>query len=176
MIETANLQLIPCGLEHFEAFLRDESELASLLDVSLAPDWIAFPDAREAMAPGYEYLKSNPTAFGWWMYLLVHAADRTLIGLGGFKGEVNEEGAVEIGYSVAPAYRERGLATEAARGMIDYAFAHPPVKRVDAHTLPLKNASGRVLEKVGMKYVGMVVDPSDGEVWRWSLYREDYER
>jgi RimJ/RimL family protein N-acetyltransferase len=175
MIETANLRLVPCSLAHFEAMLRDEGELASLLRVSLAEDWLGFPAAREAMPPSYEYLKSHPSAFGWWTYLIVHAADGTLIGVGGFKGEVSEDGTVEIGYSIAPAYRRRGLATEAARGMIEHAFSHPPVKRVDAHTLPEKNPSTKVLEKVGMRYVGTVVDPDDGEVWRWSLGRESYE-
>ena len=47
-----------------------------------------------------------------------------------------------------------GLASEATRGMIKYAFAHPEVGRVDAHTLPEKNASTGVLEKVGMKFMG----------------------
>jgi RimJ/RimL family protein N-acetyltransferase len=163
-------------LSHFEAYLRDESELASLLQVSLADDWLGFPDARAAMPPGYEYLKSHPSAFGWWTYLFIHPADKALIGMGGFKGEVNESGVVEIGYSIAPAYRRRGLATEAARGLIGYAFSHPQVKRVDAHTLPEKNASTRVLERVGMKHIGTVIDPEDGEVWHWSLSREDYER
>ena len=175
MIEPANLRLIPCSLAYFEAMLRDEAELAALLQVSLADDWLGFPAAREAMMPGYEYLKSHPAALGWWTYLIVHTADNTLIGLGGFKGEADQDGMVEIGYSIAPAYRERGLATEAARGMIDYAFSHTHVKRVDAHTLPEKNPSTKVLAKVGMKYVETIIDPEDGEIWHWGLRREDYE-
>ncbi len=173
MIETSRLQIIPCELSHFEAMLHDERRLASLLQVEIAADWLGFPAAREAMRPSYEFLKSHPSAHGWWTHLFIHKADRTLIGLGGFKGEANAEGMVEIGYTVAPAYRRRGLALEAARGMIDYAFSHAQVERVDAHTLPERNASTGVLEKAGMKFVGAVQDPEDGEVWRWSLHRED---
>lgn len=176
MIETDNLRLIPCSLTHFGAMLRDESELAALLGVGLAEDWLGFSAAKEAMPPAYEYLRAHPSAFGWWTYLFVHRADNTLIGVGGFKGEADEGGAVEIGYSIAPAYRRRGLAAEAARGMIEYAFSHPHVKRVVAHTLPERSASTRVLEKVGMKFVGTVQDPEDGEVWRWSLSREDHPK
>lgn len=174
MIETSRLQLIPCELSHFEAIVHDEPGLASLLQVELADEWLGFPAAREAMQPAYEYLKSHPSVLGWWTYLFIHKADRTLIGLGGFKGEVGEEGMVEIGYEIAPAYRRRGLALEAAHGMIEYAFIHPQIKRVDAHTLPELNASTGVLEKVGMKHVGTVQDPADGEIWQWSLSREDY--
>ena len=176
MIETSRLQLIPCELSHFEAIIQDESRLAALLQVELADDWLGFPAASEAMRPAYEYLKSNPSALGWWTYLFIHKSDRTLIGLGGFKGEVNEEGMVEIGYEIAPGYRRRGLAHEASLGMIDYAFARPEITQVDAHTLAERNASTGVLEKVGMKLVGTVHDPDDGDVWHWSLNREDYRQ
>lgn len=173
-IETANLKLIPCSLAHFEAMLRDEKELAELLGVELAPEWLGFEAAREAMAPAYERLKSHPSILGWWTYLFIHAADKTLIGVGGFKGEADENGAVEIGYSIAPSYRGRGLATEAARGMIEYAFSHRHVTRVDAHTLAERNPSTAVLEKVGMKFAGPVTDPDEGEIWRWTLSPGDY--
>ncbi len=173
MIETSRLLIIPCELTHFEAILQDERRLSALLNVTLAKDWLGFPAAQEAMRPSYEYLKSHPSALNWWTHLFIHKADRALIGLGGFKGEANAKGMVEIGYAIAPNYRRQGLALEAARGMIRHAFSHAHVTRVDAHTLPERNASTGVLEKAGMKYVGVVQDPEDGEVWHWSLHRED---
>ena len=88
----------------------------------------------------------------------------------------DESGVVEIGYAIIPAYRCRGLATEAAQGLIAYAFSHTHIKRVDAHTLAEPNASTRVLEKVGMENVGTAYDPDVGEVWHWSLSKEDYRR
>ena len=96
----ARLQLLPCELSHFEAIIHDQPRLAALLQVELAEDWLGFAAASEAMQPAYEYLKSHPTALGWWTYLFIHKADRTLIGLGGIKGEVNEAGMVEIGYEI----------------------------------------------------------------------------
>jgi ribosomal-protein-alanine N-acetyltransferase len=174
MIETARLQLIACELEHFEAILEDERRLASLLRVTPAEGWLGFPAAQEAMRPAYEYLKRHPSVVGWWTYLFTHKQDSKLIGLGGFKGVPSVEGVVEIGYALAPAYRGKGLASEAARGMIEYAFSHTEVGSVLAHTLPEKNASTRVLGRAGFKHVGTVHDPEDGEVWRWSLSREDY--
>lgn len=175
MIETARLHLIPCELSHFEALLRDKRELGDMLGVSVADDWLGFEAAREAMQYSYEYLKSHPNALGWWTYLFMHSQDKALIGLGGFKGEADASGTVEIGYSIAADYRRRGLATEAARGMIDYAFSHSHVTEVIAHTLPERNPSTQVLEKVGMRQDGVAQDPDEGEVWRWSLKREEYE-
>ncbi len=174
MIETERLQLIPCELTHFEAMLEDERKLATLLQVKLAEEWLGFAAAREAMQPCYEHLKSHPEDLGWWTYLFINKSDRTLIGLGGFKGAVNEEGIIEIGYAIAPAYRRKGLAVEASHGMIKYAFTNPQLKKIYAHTLPEYNASTGVLEKIGMNLIGAVNDPVDGEIWRWSLNREDY--
>lgn len=171
MIETAHLWLIPAELRHFEAILRDEAELAALLGLKLADGWLSFPDARAAMEPSYEHLKAHPSVLGWWTYFFLHKTDRALIGLGGYKGEPDAEGAAEIGYSIAPGYQRRGLATEAALGMIEHAFSDSRVRQVIAHTLPEKNTSTRVLERVGMRFLGPVHDPEDGEVWRWVLER-----
>ncbi|HEX8140420.1 MAG TPA: GNAT family N-acetyltransferase [Pyrinomonadaceae bacterium] len=176
MIETERLLLIPCELRHFEAILGDQRELARMLKVSLDEDWLGFKAARDAMSYSYEYLKTHPSALGWWMYLIVHKADRTLVGLGGYKGPPDEHGMVEIGYSLSSRYRLRGLATEAARALVDHAFSHAQVKRVDAHTLPERNGSVRVLEKLGMKQAGVGHDPDEGEVWHWTLGREDYRQ
>jgi RimJ/RimL family protein N-acetyltransferase len=82
---------------------------------------------------------------------------------------------VEIGYAIIPAYRDRGLATEAAQGLVDYAFSHQHIQVVDAHTLAERNASTRVLKKVGMAHVGTAQDPDEGEVWHWRLKREEYQ-
>ena len=64
--------------------------------------------------------------------------------------------------------------TEAAQGMIDYAFSHQEVRGVIAHTLAQTNASNRVLQKVGMKFIAEVDDPEEGEVWRWQISRDEY--
>jgi len=173
MIETENLQLVPCELAHFEAIVNVPKRLEQLLDVSIADEWISFP---EAMPYGYEYLKTNPDALGWWTYLFVHARDKMLIGWGGYKGKADESGTVEIGYDIAPSYRNRGLATEAAQGLVDYAFSHPHVKAVDAHTLAEVNSSTKVLEKIGMKNVGSLHDPDDGEIWHWRLDKAHYRK
>lgn len=178
VIETANLKLIPCELKHFEAILKDQKQLEQMLGVTVFDDWFDFPGVAgiEAMRFTYERLKDDPDALGWWTYLFVHVEDNVLVGPGGYNGKADESGMVEIGYAIVPAYRRRGLATEAAQGLIDHAFSHAHIERVDAHTLAERNASTRVLEKAGMKHVGTVSDPDHGEIWHWSLSKEDYRK
>ena len=176
MIETARLKLIPYELKHFEAILNHQGKLGQLLGARVFKDWFIFPGVAgiEAIQYGYEYLKAYPDVVGWWTYLFIHTEDNALIGHGGFKGKANDAGMVEMGYAIVSHYNGRGLATEAAQGLIDYAFSHPHIKTVDAHTLAEPNASTRVLEKVGMKHVGTAQDPDVGEVWHWSLDRDSY--
>ena len=176
MIETARLKLIPYELKHFEAILNHQGKLGQLLGARVFKDWFIFPGVAgiEAIQYSYKYLKANPDVVGWWTYLFIHRADNALIGHGGFKGKPNDLGMVEIGYAIVSHYNGRGLATEAAQGLVDYAFSHPDVRTVDAHTLAERNASSRVLEKIGMKHVGTAQDPDVGEVWHWSLTRDSY--
>ena len=171
IIETVNLHLIPCRLEHVEAIMRDKKELAEMLHVTVPDDWLTFPESMQYV---YEHLKADPSALNWGFRLFVHARDRVLIGEGGFKGRPDAEGVVEIGYALVPEYRGRGLAVEAARGLASYAFSHMEVKIVQAHTLKDGTASINVLKKLGMKLVGTANDPDEGEVLRWRVERKDY--
>jgi RimJ/RimL family protein N-acetyltransferase len=89
--------------------------------------------------------------------------------LASFNGAPDAAGAVEISYVIAPAYTGRGYATEAARLLIAHATASGQVRTVQAHTLPEKNASTRILEKCGFQYRGAVSHPEDGLIWLWEL-------
>jgi ribosomal-protein-alanine N-acetyltransferase len=70
-------------------------------------------------------------------------------------------------YAITPEHQGKGFATEAAAALVSYAFASGEVRVVRAHTLPLPNASTRVLTKCGFQKAGEVIDPDDGLVWRW---------
>ena len=92
-----------------------------------------------------------------------------MIGNGGFKGRPDEHGMVEIGYEIAAAYRQRGLATEMAAALVEHSRKNSAVKKVWAHTLADEKISCRVLEKCGLHKIGEFEDPEDGWIWRWEL-------
>jgi [ribosomal protein S5]-alanine N-acetyltransferase len=101
-------------------------------------------------------------------FSMVDRDDGRVIGSCGYKGPPGADGVVEIAYGVDPAHRGRGYATEAARALVAFAFGSGSVRLVLAHTLPEPNASTAVLRKCGFTWVGEVVDPEDGLVWRWN--------
>jgi [ribosomal protein S5]-alanine N-acetyltransferase len=55
----------------------------------------------------------------------------------------------ELGYIFDPAYHGHGYATEAARALVDHAFAEMGAHRVIAQCDPANVASWRVLERIG---------------------------
>jgi ribosomal-protein-alanine N-acetyltransferase len=152
-IETARLRLVPCSVAAAQAAIADRGELAATLGMRVPEGWPA-EDLRDFL-PVYGQLVGEEVArAGWGVWLMLHPAEQTLIGDIGFKGPPDTTGAVEIGYSVLPAFRGHGYATEAARALIEWALAQPGVRRVTAECLEDNGASIRVLEKAGMHQIG----------------------
>ena len=123
----------------------------------LSADWLALLEKSSAQDPwvhGFHVLDDQGHA----------------VGLGAFKGPPSD-GCVEIAYAIVPEQQRKGYATQAARGLVSFAFACDEVQKVIAHTLPDGIASQRVLQKSGFAKVGEQVDPEDGLVWRFEIRR-----
>lgn len=61
----------------------------------------------------------------------------------------------ELGYWVGQPFWGQGLATEAVRRVLQFAFEELALNRVQASHLPRNPASGRVMQKVGMTREGL---------------------
>ena len=84
-------------------------------------------------------------------FALVLRENNRLIGYCGFfRQVVDAVNEIEIGYRLHPDYWNRGLATEAARAVRDYAFEVMKLGRVISLIHPENHASRRVTEKNGM--------------------------
>jgi RimJ/RimL family protein N-acetyltransferase len=60
----------------------------------------------------------------------------------------------ELGYWIGVPFWRRGYATEAARAVLQFGFANLGLHRIHAHYFAENTASGRVLEKIGMRPEG----------------------
>ena len=69
------------------------------------------------------------------------------------RSDVEGEPVVEVGWSVSPERWGQGLATEAGRASLDWAFGRAGLDRVVSYTLRDNLASRRVMEKLGLSYV-----------------------
>ena len=161
-IRTERLVLMALTPELALMALKDTAGLGRIIGARVPETWPGadFAGMLPNIARGSEQASSGaePTR------LIVHAADETLIGETGFHGPPDGSGTVEVGYSIVPAYRGRGFATEATRALIRAALARPGIRRITAECLDDNAASLRVLEKLGMRRVG-----SAGSTLRFAL-------
>jgi RimJ/RimL family protein N-acetyltransferase len=81
-------------------------------------------------------------------YLVVRTDDELVVGEIGFVGPP-ADGVVAIGYAIVPGERGQGYATEAIRGLSDWALRQPGVGEVRAQTLPDNEPSARALLRAG---------------------------
>ncbi len=102
----------------------------------------------------------------WLGYLALE--DSTPVGTCGFKS-APVDGRVEIAYFTFPGFEGKGFATAMAAKLVAIARRHEPHIVVAAQTLPERNASTRVLEKLGFHLAGSIDHPEDGEVWEWRI-------
>src|SRR5690242_20532405 len=106
-LQTARLTLRPFTSTQVHAALAGRDALAAQLGIRVPEEWPQ-PDFAGILPLIAELLQTAP-ALEEWTRLIVHSADNALIGTIGTHGPP-EDGAVEIGYDVVPAYRQQGYA------------------------------------------------------------------
>lgn len=89
---------------------------------------------------------------GYACWAVVHATSGALIGDAGFVH--HDDGRVELGYTLSPAWWGQGYATEVAALCVTVAFEKLGVDRLTAVVDPGNPASARVLAKLGFRQVG----------------------
>ena len=92
-----------------------------------------------------------------------------LVGAIGLSLEAEHHRA-ELGYWVARAAWGQGVCTEAARAVLQYGFGVLGLERIFAHHFAGNPASGRVMQKLGMRHEGTL----RGHIEKWGR-REDVE-
>lgn len=171
-LETARLRLVPFAPAHLLALIDGKSRFEELSGLRAAPGLREFYTSGEVSPAWIESLRAAGATDPWVHgFAVIRCDGREVIGAAGYKGPPDEEGAVEIGYGIVPGCQGQGFATEAAAALVECALADGRVRTVRAHTAPEENASTRVLAKCGFAWLGEVIDPEDGPVWRWELAR-----
>jgi RimJ/RimL family protein N-acetyltransferase len=90
--------------------------------------------------------------YAWYAIERVGGARGALVGSAGFFGPPQER-VVELGYSICPEHRGRGIATEVVLALVAHAFTHGAVDRVRAHVAIDNTASIAVLRRAGFARV-----------------------
>ena len=129
-------------------YSRDEEVARHVLwsaqrDVSEARDYVRFMLRR--------YRADQPSSWG-----IILKRENRLVGTIGYMDDSEDNGSVEVGYSLARRLWNGGYMTEALRRVIDYTFEAMDINRIEAQHELDNPSSGRVMEKCGMAREGVL--------------------
>jgi RimJ/RimL family protein N-acetyltransferase len=170
MIETERLRLAWLTEEAMDALLDGRR---GELPYAVPPDWPHEHDER-FLHLRLGQLRQDPARVEWGVAAIVLREGDEMVGHIGFHGPpgVNarrEPDAVEVGYTVFPDHRRRGYATEAVRGLLDYARERG-IHRFVASVGPENEPSLRLVRGLGFVEVGRHWDEEDGDELELELH------
>jgi ribosomal-protein-alanine N-acetyltransferase len=167
-IQTERLRLIALNPGQLERYVTAPEQLEGELGMPISREIVTHRLLKAISTKLSKMELVDAREFPWYTYWLIVIAETAYgAGLAGFKGSPDDCGEVEIGYGIDPAFRNRGYMTEAAEGLIQWAFQDWRCKAVIAPNTRKDNvASSRVLEKVGMRVYG-----ETEETWDWRIDR-----
>ena len=161
-ILTERLDLISLSPDAIEAlFAGDHAAEEEELGLLIPRDWPEPGDERW-LRIRLGQMRSDP-AFQFWAVRLMalRSPTRVMVGHVGFHGPPDQRGTVEMGYTVLAPFRRKGYATEAVRGLMDWAAREHGVRRFRLSIAPLNAASMAIAARFGFRYVGEHVDEVD---------------
>ncbi len=109
---------------------------------------------------------SDYEKYGYGRLAVIYKPDNKIIGFAGLK-YLPEFDKTDIGFRFLPKYWGRGIATEAAKPIIEYGFKTLGLKSIIGIAMPENIGSCRVLEKVGLKFYKVDDYDGDGGTYNW---------
>ncbi len=124
----------------------------------------------------YQYRCGEPGSWG-----IVLQDTGRVVGSIGYMNYSADNSTVEIGYSLSREHWGKGLMTEALTAVIDETFRVLGLHRIEALHFTDNPASGRVMEKCGMRHEGHMRERicCKGvfrDVEMWAILRKDWEK
>jgi len=154
------------------AFLRaslrcDLPEAERELQASLPPDWPG--EHAEVLSLRLKQLDCEPALQQWLARAMVHRGTGVMIGHIGFHAAPGADylrpfspGAVELGFTVFPAFRRQGYAREASIALMRWARRVHDVRSFVMSIRPDNVPSQALAAQLGFVRVGSHVDEVDG--------------
>jgi RimJ/RimL family protein N-acetyltransferase len=107
--------------------------------------------ARDESDALVDRIEAHWEQWGYGLFAVEDRATGTFLGFDGLSHHRAFPGDVEIGWRLHSDWWGKGLATEAALAVRDWAFGELALERIISITTPANVASWRVMEKLGMR-------------------------
>lgn len=145
-------------------FHTDDAEfIVGLLNQPSFLRYIGDKEVRN-IADAVQYIQTGPLAsyerFGFGLYLVELKENGESIGMCGLLKR-DSLPDVDVGFAFLPSFWSQGYAFESAAAVMNYGREVLGLRRIVAITSPDNDASIRLLEKIGLRFEGMVKLASD---------------
>lgn len=149
---TDRLIIMTLNYEMINTIINDRDNFQEKFGFGISEDWPL--QAISRILPNYmEMIKESPEEAKWGIWIIIDRVSNKLVGDLGYKGEPDEEGIIEVGYSIIKDFRNKGLITEGVNELIEWAFENGEVQKIVAGCLVDNYPSIKVLEKLGFQKV-----------------------
>jgi RimJ/RimL family protein N-acetyltransferase len=164
VIRSERLELPLLTLSQLERLATgDGATVAAELGAVLPPAWLA--EVAWLALVRAEQLRIRPADGPWLLRPILLRGDddaRTAIGYLNFHGGPDEEGRVEVGYTLLPHARGHGYAIEAVQAAVEWATEIHGIRRFRAAVAPDNERSRNLILKLGFRQTGEQWDEVDG--------------
>jgi RimJ/RimL family protein N-acetyltransferase len=165
-ILTERLELLPMSAQFLEACMNDDrAEATRLLGYPVAEEW----SPHIWLIRRLEQLRADPSLEAWLLRAVILRATGTMIGNVGFHSAPGADylhpfarDGVELGYTIYPAFRRQGYATETVRALITWAAQAHGVRRFVLSISPENVPSQRIAQHFHFRQIGSHIDEEDG--------------
>lgn len=167
IISSHRLDLVPMSAAFLRASLHgDAGEAERIAGVSIPADW---PDIPTVLSLRLRQLEADPALAPWLLRAMILRDTRTMIGHIGFHTAPAPDylasispGAIELGFTVFPAFQRRGFAREAALALMDWARTAHGLRAFIFSIRPDNTASQALAAQLGFVRIGSHEDEEDG--------------
>jgi len=152
ILETDRLQIVPLSHNQLINYLQADGTLEEELGVTALKRKISIEliEAFEKIIlPGVGNPSRNFLFSTLWT--TIDKRKKVMVGDLCFKGEVNADGEIEIGFGTYPQFQNQGYMTEAVAALCQWAFEQTKVTCILAETSNSNIASQKILIKNGFK-------------------------
>jgi len=128
---------------------------------------IDFPYPAGAAAIWIEFHQTKWESGDASVFAICHRQTGQLLGGIGLEIEKSDHNA-ELGYWIGREFWNQGFCSEAATAILNHGFQHLGLHRIHGHHMTRNPASGRVMQKIGMKREGLL----RGHSRKWGVFED----
>jgi ribosomal-protein-alanine N-acetyltransferase len=153
------IQLDPATLAALADGDLDRARATSPVELT---EWLAGPESVSTWRFRTKQAVESPEDLPWITGVLWDESTGTAVGKAGFHAAPNDEGMVEAGYAVDPAFRRRGYARAALETLLERARREPDARILRVTISPDNAPSLALIAQYPFVEVGEQWDDEDG--------------